>query len=121
MNPFNLESLISKPTFVQSINPTCIDLIKSKITQSVLEVGISHHHGFITTAPRSTGNAIRKICQDYKTLNIKSFSKNLEKCLKNHTTNDYSYFQNVSLKPLNKHAPIKKKILSFQSPLCQKL
>ena len=94
-----LKSLINKPTFVQSINPTCIDLIKSKRSQSVLEVGISRHHSFITAALRSqlvTGNDIKKICQDRKTLNIKSFSKNLEECLKNHTTYDYSYFQMFS-------------------------
>ena len=116
-----LKSLINKPTFVQSINPTCIDLFKSKTTQSVLEVGISRHHSFITVALRSqlvTGNNIKKICQDYKTLNIKSLVKTWKNAWKPYHLWLF-IFSNVFLKPLNKHAPTKKKMRSFNSnPFC---
>ena len=44
-----------------------------------------------------------------------SFSKDLEGWLKSHIAYDYSYFQKVFLKLLNKHAPIKKKILRFNN------
>ena len=65
MNTFNLDSLINKPTCFQSANPNCIDSIltnkKSLFKNSnVLEVGISDHHSFITTALRTQlmkGNA----------------------------------------------------------------
>ena len=65
MNTFNLESLIKKPPYFQSTNPRCIDLIlknKKSLFKStnVLEVGISYHHSFITTALRTQlikGNA----------------------------------------------------------------
>ena len=58
MNTFYLDSLINKATFFQSAYPTCIDLIltnkKSLFKNSdVLEVGISDHHSFITTALRT--------------------------------------------------------------------
>ena len=69
MNTFNLDSLINKPSSFQSANPTCIDLTltnkKSLFKNSnVLEVGISDHHSFITTALRTQlikGNAKMKI------------------------------------------------------------
>ena len=55
MNTSNLDSLINKPACFQSANPTCIDFIlgnkKSLFKNSNdLEVGISDHHSFITTA-----------------------------------------------------------------------
>ena len=54
MNTFN----INKPTCFESANPTCIDLIltnkKSLFKNSnVLEVRISDHHSFTTTALRT--------------------------------------------------------------------
>ena len=57
MNTFDLECLIKKPTYFQSTNPTCIDLIltsKKEIFKTfVLEVGISDHHSLTNTALRS--------------------------------------------------------------------
>ena len=52
--------------------------------------------------------------QDYETFNINSFSKDLEGWLKSYISYDYSYFQTVFLKLLNKHASIKK-ILRFKN------
>ena len=123
MNTFNLESLINKPTCFQSANPTCIDLIltnkKSLFKNSnVLEVGISDHHSFITTALRTQlikGNAKMKMYRDYKTFNIDFFKRDLRESLENHTSYDYSCFQNIFIALLNKHAPIKKKIMRFNN------
>ena len=78
MNTFNLESLINKPTCFQSANPIYTDLIltnkKSLFKNSnVLELGISDHHSFITTALRTQlikGNARMKMYRDYKSFNF---------------------------------------------------
>ena len=122
MNKFNLESLINKPCF-QSANLTCIDFIlTNKKTlfknSNVLEVGISDHHSFIATALRTQsikGNAKMKMYRDYKTFNIDSFKRDLGESLENHTSYDYSCFQNIFIALLNKHAPIKKKIIRFNN------
>ena len=111
MNTFYLDSLINKPTRFQSANPTCIDLIltnkKSLFKNSnVLEVGISNHHSFITTALRTQlikGNTKMKMYRDYKTFNIDFFQRDLRESLENHTGYDYSYFQNIFMTLLNKH------------------
>ena len=111
MNTFNLDSSTNKPTCCQSANPTCIDLIltnkKSLFKNSnVLEVGISNHHSFITTALRTQlikGNTKMKMYRDYKTFNIDFFQRDLRESLENHTGYDYSYFQNIFMALLNKH------------------
>ena len=96
MNTFNLDSLINKPTCFQSANPTCIDLIltnKKSLFENlnVLEVGISDHHSFITTALRTQlikRNAKMKMYRDYKTFNIDFFKRDLRESLENHTSYD---------------------------------
>ena len=112
MNTFNLESLINKPTCFQSSNPTCINLILTnkksffKIS-NVLEVWISDHHSYITTALRTQvikGNANMKMHRDYKTFNTELFKREIEESLQNHTTYDYSGFQNIVIAFLNKYA-----------------
>ena len=103
MNTFNLESLINKPTCFQSANPTCIDLIltnkKSLFKNSnVLEVGISNHHSFITTALRTQlikGNAKMKKHRDYKIFKNDFVKRDLQESLENHTSYDHSCFQNI--------------------------
>ena len=130
MNTFNLESLINKPTCFQSANPTCIDLILTSkeslfINSNALELGISDHHSFITTPLRTQvikGNAEMKMIRDYKTFNIELFKREIGESLENHTTYDYSYFQNIFIALLNKHVPIKKKIMRLNNnPFMSKL
>ena len=123
MNTFNLDSLTNKPTCFQSTNPTCTDLIlknkKSLFKNSnVLEVGISDHHSFITTSLKTQlieGNAKMKLYRDYKTFSIDFFKRDLQESLENHTSYDYSCFENIFISPLNKHASIKKKIMHFSN------
>ena len=128
MNTFNLDSLINKATCFQSANPTCIDSIltnkKSLFKNSnVLEVGISDHHSFITTALRTQlikGNAKMKMYRDYKIFNIELFKRDIGEGLENHTTYHYSYFQNIFIALLNKHAPIKIKMRFNNNPVMSK-
>ena len=117
------EVLINKPTCFQSANPTCIDLIltnkKSLFKNSnVLEVGISDHHSFITTSLRTQlikGNAKMKLYRDYKPFSTDFFKRDLQESLENHSSYDYSCFENIFIEPLNKHASIKKKIMHFSN------
>ena len=123
LNTSGLESLINKPACFQSANPTFINLIlTNKKTlfknSNVLEVGISDHHSFITTALRTQvikGNTTMKMYRDYKTLNIELLKREIGESLENHTSYDYSYFQNIIIALLNKHALIKKKIMCFNN------
>ena len=67
MNTFNLDSLINKPTYFQSANPTCVDLIltnkKSLFKNSkFLEVGISDHHSSINYSSEKLVN--KWICKN---------------------------------------------------------
>ena len=56
-----------------------------------------------------------KICQDYKTFNIDSFSKDIKGLLQSHVNYDHSCFRKVFFKLLNKHASINKKMLHFNN------
>ena len=121
MNTFDLECLIKKPTCVRSSNPRCIDLIltnKKELFKNndVFEVGISDHHSFIVTALKSQllkGNAKTKLYRDYSSFNLDIFKEDLENSFKNNFVTEYSDSENVFLKILHKHAPIKRKILRF--------
>ena len=96
MNIFNLESLTNKPTCFQSTSSTCIDLILTNKKSffknpTVLEVGTSDHHSFITTALRTQvikGKAKMKLYRDYKIFNIKLLKREIGESLENHTTYD---------------------------------
>ena len=117
MSTFDLERLIKKPTFFQSSNPTCIDLIltnKKEFFKSidVIEVRISYHHSLIVTALKSLllkGNTKTKLYRDYSYFSIDHFKEDLGNNLKNNSITEYSHFQNIFLEMLDKHAPIKKR------------
>ena len=117
---FDLKCLIKKPTWYQSSNPTCIDLILTNKKESfkntdVTGVVISDHHSLIVTDLKSLliGNAKTKLYQDYNSFNIDHFKEDLDNNLKNNSITEYSHFQNIFLEILHKHAPIKRKILRF--------
>ena len=56
-----------------------------------------------------------KIYGDYKTFKKRPFKRDLRESLENQTSYDYSCLQNIFIAFLNKHAPIKKKIMSFNN------
>ena len=45
-----------------------------------------------------------KMHRDYKTFNTELFKREIEESLQNHTTYDYSGFQNIVIAFLNKYA-----------------
>ena len=56
-----------------------------------------------------------RMYKDYKISNIKLFKRDLGESLENHTIYDFSCFQNIYMALLNKHAPMKKKIMRFNN------
>ena len=121
MNTFNLECLINKPTYLQSEIPSCIDLTLTNKKElfkhsEVNQVGISDHNSFVVTSSKIQlvkGNAKTKIYRDYSTFNMEAFKKDLGKSLNN--KNSYTHFKNIFVYTLNKHVPIKTKILRFNN------
>ena len=125
MNSFGL---IKKPSFFQSKNLSCIDLIltnkKDLIKYShVFEVGISNHHGCIITALKSQlvkGKAIKKLYRDYNEFNMDNFTAELDDKLKTGIVTKYSIFQSALIQVLNIHdATGKKTIVRFNDILSE--
>ena len=56
-----------------------------------------------------------KMYRDYKTFNIDFLKRYLRESLENHNSYDYSFFQNIFIALLNKHAPTKKNIIRFNN------
>ena len=118
MCSFDSESLINSPTCYKSINPTCIDLILTNknnyfMRSATLEIGLSDHHKLITTILRKTvskGNSEKMFYRDFK-----KFETDLKLKLNLQTNLSYSTFQVVFLEILSKIAPVKEKVLLFNS------
>ena len=88
----------------------------SNLNNDLVEVGISDHHGLIVTALKSLllkGNAKTKLYRVYSSFSIDHFKEDLGNNLKNNSITEYSHFQNIFLKILHKHAPIKKRFLDL--------
>ena len=123
MNVFDLESLITSPTCFQSINPTCIDLILTNkknlfMKSQTLEVGISDHHKLVLTILKSQfvkGNPKTNVYRNYKDFNTDSFKIELSKKLSSVKMGNYSNFLECFTKLLDKHAPLKKKVLRYNN------
>ena len=116
---YNLNNLINKPTCFQSNTPTCIDLILTnkknlfKLTNT-FETGISDHHKLVSIILKSgsfKGTHKIKIYRLYKKLDLKNFNRILKDKPEKLTNHSYAEFEKVFLKELNKHAPLKKKVL----------
>ena len=114
-----MNNLINKPTCFQSNKPTCINLILTnkknlfKLSNN-FENGISDHHKFVSTILKSgsfKGTPKMKMYRSYKKFELENFNRILKDKLENLTNHSYAEFEKVCLKELNKHAPLKKKIL----------
>ena len=123
MSTFDLQCLIKKPTCFQSVNPRCIDLILTNQknffkNSNVIEVGISDHHSFIVTALKSEltkGNPKTKFYRDYTSFDIDIFRRDLLSKLNENLISEYSLFHNIFVNTLNRHAPLKQKIMRFNN------
>ena len=116
---YNLNNLINKPTCFQSKTPTCIDLILTNKKglfklSNTFETCISDHHKLVSTILKSgsfKGTPKIKIYRSYKNFELENFDRILKDKLQKLANHSYSEFEKVFLKELNKHAPLKKKVL----------
>ena len=78
------------------------------------ETDLSDHHKLISTILKSggfKGKPKEKIYRSYRQFNSEGFKKDLEFRLNHLTSSSYDAFETTFLKELNRHAPLKKKIL----------
>ena len=129
---YNLSNLIREPTcFKNVLNPSTIDLIltnrERRFHNSIaIETGLSDHHKLTITIMKSSfqkqvPTAI--LYRDYKKFNHHVFRTELVRELYNpnneHT--NYSMFEEVVVKLLNHHAPLKKRFVrANNSPFMNK-
>ena len=119
MQAYDFSSLIKKPNCYQPNILSCTDLIltnkKSLFKLSnTFETGLSDHHKLVCTIVKSggfKGAPIEKIYQSYKTFDVSNFKNTLKFELEKVKSERYGEFEAVFLKELNKHAPLKKKLL----------
>ena len=117
---YNLFNLIKKPTCFKSTKGTCIDLILTNKKFSfqfsdTYETGLSDCHTLIYTMFKSTFYKLKPkkiIYRNYKMFNEEAFLKEIVYTLSN-TKNvcNYENFEMCLLSILNKHAPLKQKII----------
>ena len=117
---YNAKNLVKDRTCFKSIeNPSCIDLF---LTNSYLSfqntttvaIGLSDFHKMVLTVMKSTfPKAKPKVIQyrDYKNFISQNFRMEIKVRLQNEVVATYSKFEEVFLEVLNKHAPLKNKIV----------
>ena len=112
MQIYDLSPLINEPTCVQSHNPTCIDnfLTNQKVMfkrSRLFETGLSDHHKLISVVMKP--GVFRG--PSYKKSNLKHFNIALKSELGKLSNSAYNEFETAFCVVLNKHAPIKVKML----------
>ena len=113
-----MNNLINNPTCFHSNKPIYIDLIltnKKNLFKlsNTFETGISDHHKLVSPILKSgslEGTPKMKMFRSYNKFELENFNRILKDELQNLTNHSYAEFEKV-LKKLNKHAPLKKKIL----------
>ena len=119
INDHNLYNLIKEPTCFKSPQGKCIDLIltsqkyKHKFSQT-FETGFSDFHKMVYTMLKTTFTKLPpkiKFYRSKKNFNTTQFNEELFEKLHNSTTGIYEVFQNSFEQVLNKHLPLKKKVL----------
>ena len=115
----NAKNLVKEDTcFMSTANPSCIDVLITNCNMSFqnttnIWTGISDHHSLIATVLKTTFPKVPpKIIEyrDYKKFIQKDFHKELKAKLRLNIVN-YVSFEETFLDILNKHAPIKKKVV----------
>ena len=115
-----LKNLVKEPTCFKSVeNPSCIDLFLTNSALSfqnttTVETGLSDFHKMIitvmkTTFPRTEPKTV--YYRDYKNFDLSTFRTELRKELRDSEGKDYLHFEVTFLKILEKHAPMKQKVL----------
>ena len=118
---YNLKNLITEATcFKNPINPSSIDLIltnkiRSSQNTTILETGLSDHHKMVITilktcVPKQTPTVIKY--RDYRQFKGQYFAEDLQNEISSITDDTcYDNFEFTFKTILNKHAPIKTKIV----------
>ena len=116
----NLKNLVKQPTCYKSVdNPSCIDLFLTNTSPSfqhtaTVETGLSDFHKMVVTVMKTTfPKAQPKIVyyRDYKNFDLPKFRAELRDELKKTETLGYFHFEVTFLRVLEKHAPMKQKVL----------
>ena len=116
---YDLSPLIREPTCFQSHNPTCIDnfLTNQKgmfELRRLFETGLSDHHKLISVVMKSAffrGPPRKKVYRSYKNIDLEHFNIALKSELEKLNDSAYNEFDMAFCGVLNKHAPIKVKML----------
>ena len=114
----DFKNLVKEKTCYKSpTNPRCIDLFLTNSTGSfqdttTVATGLSDFHKMILTVLKTTMQRVSPkeiIYRDYKHFEPNNFRSDLRKNLE--SINDYESFEKIVLSILNKHAPLKKKVV----------
>ena len=103
-----------KTCFKNTENPSCIDLIITNSVNSfqntkVISTGLSDFHKMVVTVLKTTFQKSKPreiIYRDYS-----KFRENLRESFIGNNTFDYNKFEEIFLRVLNAHAPVKKKVV----------
>ena len=119
---YEAKNIVKEKTCFKSIlNPTCIDLFITNCPQSfqntkALSTGLSDFHKMVVTVMKMTYKKevpSEIYYRDYKSFDPFSFKNALEnKISENHNKgNSYDDFENKFMEVINKHIPLKRKLL----------
>ena len=116
----NFKNLVKEPTCFKTVdNPSCIDLFLTNTFQSfqhttTVETGLSDFHKMaVTVMKTSFPKAQPKIIyyRDYKNFDLAEFRAELREELRKNEEHGYFHFELIFLRILEKHAPMKQKVL----------
>ena len=117
---YDAKNIVKDKTCFKNIeNPSCIDLI---ITNSIysfqntkaITTGLSDFHKMVVTVLKTTFQKSKPreiIYRDYSKFNEQTFRENLKEPFIENNTLDYNEFEEIFLRVLNAHAPLKKKVV----------
>ena len=117
---YEMQSVNKEPIcFKNAHNPSCIDFILTNSPGSffkmeILFTGLSYFHELVISVFKTTfskSKAKEIIYRDFKKFSEESFNEKLNLNLTNECVNNSSSFENIFLDTLNRHAPVKKKLL----------
>ena len=120
LNQYDSRSLGKASTsFKNPQNPSCIDLIitnspKSFQNTESIPTGLSDFHNMVVSVLKSKvpkGKPKEIFYRNYKNFDNSNFKAELRSEIELNQISDYNNFENVFLRVLEKHAPLKKKLV----------
>ena len=124
MENYELYSLVKVKTCFKSTQGSCIDLILTNTSSffqktDVFETGLSDFHLLVYTLFKSSyvrQPPKRIVYRNYSHFDRSFFLNELKSCLdESHTANEYSTFQSILTSVLDKHAPLKTRLIRGNS------